>query len=244
VGAGADVLFQGSPRCRRAIKAAFEAQAKAAEEKKKQGAELRNKDRITAPMLNDVLIADKTAPWATYNKGQEISQAQVARLLKPYGIKPKTIRWDDGTKDGSFPKGYLFEWFADVFERFCTASSPGEADSTFHASTDLFSKENRVSTSSPGEPHVETRKPNENNGVDAWKPESGKPGEEGYVEVPSTLPEGRREELADWCRQREAEGEDLEDRKDALRTILREELVDPEQVEVALERVMALVRTG
>src|SRR5262249_16642077 len=89
----------------RAIKAAFEAQAK----------EPRNNDRITAPGLNDVLIADKTAPWATYNKGKEISQAQVAKLLKLYGIKPKTIRFDDGSKEGAFPKGYLLEWFIDVF---------------------------------------------------------------------------------------------------------------------------------
>ena len=73
-----------------AIKAAFEARAK----------EPRNKDRITAPGLITDLVADETARWATYNKGKPISQAQVKNLLKPYGIKPKTIRWDDGTEDG------------------------------------------------------------------------------------------------------------------------------------------------
>jgi hypothetical protein len=156
-----------------AIQVAFEARAR----------EPRNKDRITSPALNDELIADKTAPWATYNKGKEISQAQVAKLLKPYGIKPKTIRWDDGTPDGSFPKGYLLEWFDDVFDRFCTSSSPGHADSTFHTSTELFSKENRVSTSVPGKPHVETRKSNENNGVDMWKPDSRVPGEKTHVQI-------------------------------------------------------------
>ena len=69
-----------------------------------------------------MLVGDKTAPWATYNKGKEISQAQVAKLLTPYGIKPKTIRWDEGTKDGSYPKGYLLEWFTEVFDRHCTSS--------------------------------------------------------------------------------------------------------------------------
>jgi hypothetical protein len=146
-----------------AIKAAFEARAK----------ELRNKDRITAPGLITDLAADETARWATYNKGKPISQAQVARLLKPYGIKPKTIRWDDGTEDGSYPKGYLLEWFADVFSRFCTFSSSGTLDSTFHTSTDLFSPDfsdfHKTSTS----PYVEVGKSNDNNDVEAFSGKTG-----------------------------------------------------------------------
>src|SRR5262249_9210737 len=80
--------------------------------------------------------ADETAPWATYNKGKPISQRQVAGLLKPYGIKPKTIRLDDG----GTPKGYMLEWFADVFSRFCF-SSPQTPDSIRHCATDLFSQD-------------------------------------------------------------------------------------------------------
>jgi len=147
----------------RAIKAAFKARENQA----------LNKDRITAPGLNDVLIADETAPWATYNKGKPISQAQVKNLLKPYGIKPKTIRWDDGTEDGSYPKGYLLEWFTDVFDRFCTSSSPQTPDSSFHTSTDLFSHNNSTSTSAPNPPHAEAEKSFDNNGVEMWKSESG-----------------------------------------------------------------------
>jgi hypothetical protein len=76
--------------------------------------EARGMDRITSAGLVEDLLADETAPWATYNKGKPISQRQVGNLLKPYGIKSKTIRLDNG----SFPKGYLLEWFTDVLSRF------------------------------------------------------------------------------------------------------------------------------
>src|SRR5262245_60975903 len=58
----------------RAIKAIFEAQASAP----------RNRDRITSAQLIEALVADKTAPWATYNKGKDISERQVAGLLKGF----------------------------------------------------------------------------------------------------------------------------------------------------------------
>src|SRR5262249_53927701 len=106
----------------RAIKAAFEA---------------RGVDRITSAGLITDLTADETAPWATYNKGKPISQRQVAGLLKSYGIKPKVIRLDDG----STPRGYLLEWFTDVFERFCTSSGTQPPISSATSATDLFSQD-------------------------------------------------------------------------------------------------------
>ena len=83
------------------------------------------KDRITSADLVTELVADETAPWATYNRGKPISQRQVADLLKEYGIKPRTIRLDDGKITA---KGYLLEWFADVFSRFYTPSSAQPSD--------------------------------------------------------------------------------------------------------------------
>jgi hypothetical protein len=75
----------------RAVKAAFDAR-----EKSEGPITLANKDRISSAGLVAELIADQTAPWATYNKGKPISQRQVAGLLKPYGIKPGTSvrRWN------------------------------------------------------------------------------------------------------------------------------------------------------
>jgi hypothetical protein len=94
------------------------------------------KDRIASADMIDDLVADETAPWATYNKGKPISQRQVASLLKAYGIKPKTIR----LHDGSTAKGYLLAWFTDAFSRF-TPYSAKTLGSIRHAVTDLFSRD-------------------------------------------------------------------------------------------------------
>ena len=130
----------------RAVKVAFEA---------------RNTDRITSASLITDLVADETAPWATWNKGKPISQRQVSGLLKPYGIRPGTIRLDDG----STPKGYLLEWFADVFSRFHTASSSQNQDSIRHAATSLFSQENHPPHHPPQAPPCGGGKPFEINDV-------------------------------------------------------------------------------
>jgi hypothetical protein len=114
-----------------AIKAAFEARANAPQDN----------DRITSADLLAELVADETAPWATWNKGKPISPRQVAGLLKPYGIKPTTIKLGDG----STAKGYLAEWFADVFSRIHTPSSPQTLDLSVTADTSLFSQEKNPS---------------------------------------------------------------------------------------------------
>src|SRR5262249_2069978 len=97
----------------------------------------RNADRITSADLIAELLRDETAPWATYNRGKPISQRQIAGLLKPYGIKPKVIRLDDGNT----PRGYLLEWFVDVFDRFCTPSSARDPNLSATSATDLFSQD-------------------------------------------------------------------------------------------------------
>jgi hypothetical protein len=239
-----------------AIKAAFEA---------------RGMDQITAAGLGEDLIADATAPWATYNKGKPISQRQVGRLLAPYGIGPKTMRM----ADGSFPKGYLLEWFTDAFERFCGALERGNSKISAHTSTDLFSKDFPPPTPAPADPSVGTRKSNENNDVETWAPNSAfrrsngspsaaksksddlpyrgpvvevrepdEPDELDQHGAPTTigLSESRRRELAAWCDNWKAEGEADEDLDDALRNTIREELDDMRQVEAELERIKALVK--
>ena len=131
----------------RAIKAIFEARASAPI----------NRDRITSAQLIEVLVADKTAPWATYNKGKDISERQVAGLLKDFwpdatDRRPRTIRLDNGTT----AKGYQFDWFTDAFARYCASpeedsSSPEGGPSSPEGS---FSPE-RNSSSPEGSPSSE-----------------------------------------------------------------------------------------
>ena len=120
----------------RAIQGVFEVR-----EKSKDPITVVNKDRVSSAALLSELVADETAPWATWNKGKPISQRQVAGLLKPYGIKPKTIKLKTvpSTPEGTTAKGYLLEWFVDAFSRFHTPSSPQTPDSSVTADTSLFS---------------------------------------------------------------------------------------------------------
>lgn len=75
--------------------------------------EARQIDRISTVELLSALCADDEKPWRTYNKGVHISPRQIARLLRAYSIKSKTIRIGVET-----PKGYEKEQFAEAFSRY------------------------------------------------------------------------------------------------------------------------------
>jgi putative DNA primase/helicase len=64
--------------------------------------------------LIDKLNGDADMGWNTYNRGKPMTPRQLAKLLDPYGIKPKTVR----QKDGTTPKGYERADFWDAFERY------------------------------------------------------------------------------------------------------------------------------
>jgi Protein of unknown function (DUF3631) len=72
-----------------------------------------NTDRIMSRSLVARLIEDQTGPWVAFGKNQKpISENAVARLLKQYGISPRTVRTTDDRA-----KGYHLAWFKDAFER-------------------------------------------------------------------------------------------------------------------------------
>ena len=70
-------------------------------------------DKISTADLIYALCDDEERPWSTYNRGKDITPRQLASLLSPYGIKPKTVRFGDNT-----PKGYEISQFADAFARY------------------------------------------------------------------------------------------------------------------------------
>ena len=63
----------------------------------------------TKQLLNYLAGIDN-ASWATLTQGQAITARHLARMLQPYGIMPKTIRFPDG-----LAKGYKVADFADAF---------------------------------------------------------------------------------------------------------------------------------
>ena len=69
--------------------------------------------RVSSADLVDALCEDSTGPWQECNNGRKLTQPQVAKLLRPYGISPKTFRFGSTTK-----RGYEKSQFTDAFERY------------------------------------------------------------------------------------------------------------------------------
>lgn len=78
--------------------------------------------RISTADLLAALIADPDAPWATYNNGRPLSSRQLNRLLEPYGIHSKTVRFGIST-----PKGFEINQFDDAFARYLPATTMAES---------------------------------------------------------------------------------------------------------------------
>jgi Protein of unknown function (DUF3631) len=74
------------------------------------------------------LHADETRPWPEWKSGRPITDRQLASLLKPYKIKPKTVR--RGTETD---KGYKLDWFADAFASYLPPRSVTASQASIHA---------------------------------------------------------------------------------------------------------------
>ncbi|MFT7042352.1 MAG: hypothetical protein ACJAW7_001109 [Candidatus Azotimanducaceae bacterium] len=72
-----------------------------------------NIQRIPSAELLVELCKDQAGPWNSCDNGKKLSPHQMAKLLRPYGIKPKMIRFGKETK-----RGYEATQFHDSFERY------------------------------------------------------------------------------------------------------------------------------
>lgn len=77
-------------------------------------------------------VCHPESPWTTFVHGKPITQMHLARLLRPFGIQPKTCRIQEET-----PRGYLLEDFRDAFDRYLSpedetaktsSKSPGKSE--------------------------------------------------------------------------------------------------------------------
>lgn len=76
------------------------------------------REHMTSRDLLDGLAAIEEAPWRDHF-GKQLDAASLARKLKGYGIRPKSIRVGD-----SVPRGYEREAFADAWARYLPAEVP------------------------------------------------------------------------------------------------------------------------
>ena len=70
-------------------------------------------DRLWSEDLVSGLVSMEDQPWPEWRDAKPITTRQVAILLKPFGVQPRTIRIGDHTA-----KGYLLASFEDAFARY------------------------------------------------------------------------------------------------------------------------------
>ena len=86
-----------------------------------------NAAKISSEHLAEHLAGMEERPWPEWRNGKPISKTQVAKLLVPFGIRPKTVRISTDTA-----KGYTRESFEGAFARYLepedvTPSQPAES---------------------------------------------------------------------------------------------------------------------
>lgn len=74
----------------------------------------KNSEKVSTISLIKALCEDEERPWATYNRGMEITPVQVSKILSEYGVHSKTIR----LSDTNTPKGYERKQFDEAFARY------------------------------------------------------------------------------------------------------------------------------
>lgn len=70
-------------------------------------------DRVQSDTLVKFLVSLEDRPWAELKHGKSITPTGLSRLLRKFDIKPKKIRFDNGTF-----QGYELFFFTDAFTRY------------------------------------------------------------------------------------------------------------------------------
>jgi hypothetical protein len=84
-------------------------------------------DALYTHEILHALQQDENRPWPEWKNGKPITSRQLAALLKPYGIKPRTVR-----RGAITDKGYKLDLFKDAFTRYLpprsvTMSQPSDS---------------------------------------------------------------------------------------------------------------------
>lgn len=82
-----------------------------------------NKERLFSSELVKILVSDEDNIWCEWRHGQPMTANSLSRLLKPYKVKPKTIRINIERK-----KGYELKQFEEVFGRYLDKATQSKRD--------------------------------------------------------------------------------------------------------------------
>lgn len=80
-------------------------------------------DRLASAEVVAELVKMEERPWPEWNRGKELSATGLARLLKPFGIGPKKIRFGDTTANG-----YERDDCREAFARYIPTKQPEQPE--------------------------------------------------------------------------------------------------------------------
>jgi putative DNA primase/helicase len=113
-------------------------------------------------------------PWPEWGKQRNpLSARQLADLLSPFGVRPKTIRVGPKSGPASTPKGYAKNSFIDVFARYL----PEQAATPPHASDDTDVRGKPIRHTGRSVADENTRNPTPDNGCGGVADKTGGRGE-------------------------------------------------------------------
>jgi len=78
-------------------------------------------DRMSSAGIVAELVKLEDRPWPEYRNDRPITQNQLARLLRPFGVAPRSIRLENG----STPKGYFKTDLEEVWARYLSQDPEG-----------------------------------------------------------------------------------------------------------------------
>jgi hypothetical protein len=75
----------------------------------------RGVDRLSSAEIVEALVKLEERPWPEWRRGQPLTAAGLARLLRPFGIRPRPMDWRGAHPKGT--RGYAHTDFADAWGR-------------------------------------------------------------------------------------------------------------------------------
>jgi len=77
----------------------------------------KDRQRIFTRDMVEALNWKRDRPWAELRRGKDLTDLWLARQLRPYGVRPRTLRIE-----GEVGKGYAMEDLMEVFQRYVSRS--------------------------------------------------------------------------------------------------------------------------
>ena len=83
----------------------------------------RGAERLASVDIVASLVEFEDRPWPEWRRGEQLTARGLARLLGPFGVRPKQMKFD-----GQNVRGYEREWFEDAWSRYLHDGEDGPDD--------------------------------------------------------------------------------------------------------------------